>query len=680
MDYRLQGDVMGSCAESRLPVYRVVSTGIQEQEARQLAEELRIPAAELIWRDGEASFVDRDTYLAVPMVAIEDPEVVARFTKATTNHHPEIPIAVSGIDYEALRRHVPFADDAALKRAKDALDNAGLTPASARPMVGHTEFTTVTIGADGAEQEQRHAALDTQVSYRMTIDGYPLVGPGAQIQMSFGTEGNVTRLMHATRTLEAGPSVAVIDADTMRRRLACSLPEDADVDVRLVYLAPSLRNALNGAPYWRPSEIIPWYVVTVTRTVIQPGRRTGQPLTSRVRLIPATDDTRFVPSVTIEANSVDGSRVEARATAAGGTPPYSYLWAGSNPGTFADRGQAVSYEPVTRDLREVIPAQSMARIEHVSVTVVDANGVSTQAVTSLPVTARPAPDTHNSVTYGCESPNDPGAWTGDRIAWQSAMSTLGGGSERFCWLADSSWPGDYIEPTPPGTLDSSPWINGDADYRNWGINTANIVFYIGDSSPEVFAEMYPGATPADYNSSAGGWVWAPTYSTTTVQIGSQGYDVAYAGDWGAPHPNDQLQWLPMYACNLLENDASAPSPWLRWGPAFNGLHSLLAFHTEAADSHSFVWDFPLGFLGFPIFGPEPQSIVQAWLNAAIATDIGTPAAMGPIINVNVFGTTLGICDYGDHYWGKGAVGPTIPRESINGWWYIKGTDAVQTFP
>lgn len=671
---------MGSCAESRLPVYRVVSTGIQEQEARQLAEELRIPAAELIWRDGEASFVDRDTYLAVPMVAIEDPEVVARFTKATTNHHPEIPIAVSGIDYEALRRHVPFADDAALKRAKDALDNAGLTPASARPMVGHTEFTTVTIGADGAEQEQRHAALDTQVSYRMTIDGYPLVGPGAQIQMSFGTEGNVTRLMHATRTLEAGPSVAVIDADTMRRRLACSLPEDADVDVRLVYLAPSLRNALNGAPYWRPSEIIPWYVVTVTRTVIQPGRRTGQPLTSRVRLIPATDDTRFVPSVTIEANSVDGSRVEARATAAGGTPPYSYLWAGSNPGTFADRGQAVSYEPVTRDLREVIPAQSMARIEHVSVTVVDANGVSTQAVTSLPVTARPAPDTHNSVTYGCESPNDPGAWTGDRIAWQSAMSTLGGGSERFCWLADSSWPGDYIEPTPPGTLDSSPWINGDADYRNWGINTANIVFYIGDSSPEVFAEMYPGATPADYNSSAGGWVWAPTYSTTTVQIGSQGYDVAYAGDWGAPHPNDQLQWLPMYACNLLENDASAPSPWLRWGPAFNGLHSLLAFHTEAADSHSFVWDFPLGFLGFPIFGPEPQSIVQAWLNAAIATDIGTPAAMGPIINVNVFGTTLGICDYGDHYWGKGAVGPTIPRESINGWWYIKGTDAVQTFP
>jgi hypothetical protein len=673
------GEIMGACSDSRLPVYRVVTTGIREPQARQLAEALRIPAGEMLWRDGEASFVDRDKYLAVPSVAIEDPEIVARFTKTTTNHHPEIPIAVAGIDYAALDRHVPFADDAALRSAAVALDSAGLTPASARPMVGHAVFTTVAIDADGAEQEQRQTLLDTQVSYRFTVDGYPLVGAGAQIQMSFGAEGNVTRLVHATRTLEPGPTVAIIDAETLHGRLRCSLPDDAEVDVRLVYLAPSLRNALNGAPYWQPSEIIPWYAVTVTRTVIHPGRRTGQALTSRIRLIPATDDIRFVPSVTLEANGIDGSRVTARATAAGGTPPYSFLWAGSNPDTSSERSEAVSYEPLTRDLREIIPAQSFARIENVSVTVVDANGVSALAVTSLPVTARPAPDTHNSVTYGCESPNDPGAWSGDRVAWQGAMSAFGGGSERFCWLADSSWPGDYIEPTPPGTLDSHPWIDGDADYRNWGINTANIVFYIGDANPEVFAELFPGATPADYNSSGGAYVWAPNQSTT-VQIGSQGYDVAYAGAWGAPHPNDQLQWLPMYACNLLENDAAAPSPWLRWGPAFNGLHSLLAFHTEAADSHSFVSDFPLGFLGLPFFGPEPQTIVQAWLNAANATDIGTPAAMGPVVNLDVRGVTLGISDYADYYWGKGTVGPTLPRELINGWWYIKGTDAVQTFP
>ena len=659
---------MAMRGDSRLPVYRVVRTGIQESEARQLAEKLRIPAKELVWRDGVASFVDRDKYLAVPTVAIDAPAIVARLTEATTNHHPAIPITVTGIDYQALDRHVPFPADEALKSATNALETVGLTPSSARPIVGHSEFTTVGIDADGAEENQRQTLLDTHVRYRFTVDGYPLVGPGAQIQISFGAEGNVTRLIHSTRTIEPGALVQIISADAMRARLVCEVPHGAEVDVRLVYFAPSLHNALNAAPDWHPSEIIPWYAVTVTRSVIHPGRGTEQRLTSRTRLFPATDDARFVPSVVLKAIAGEGSRVEARARAIGGMPPYSFLWAGSSPETSSHRGDTTSYEAVTRDLREIIPAHSLRRTEHLSVTVVDANGVSAQAITSLAVNARPAPDTHNSVTYGCESPNDPGAWSGDRIAWQHAMSTLGGGSERFCWMADSSWPGDYIEPADPDTLNPHPWINGDADYRNWGINTANIVFYIGDSNPELFAEMFPGAAPSDYNTAAGATVWAPTH-TTTVQIGSQGYNVPYAGAWGAPHPNDRLQWLAMYACNLLESDASAPSPWLRWGPAFNGLHSLLAFHTEALDSNSFCFDFPLGFLGF-LFLP-PQTIVQSWLNAANAAGIGTPAAMGPIFNIDVLGITFGVSNYGDYYWGKGSVGPTIPRQLINGWWYIK---------
>ena len=667
--------------ETYVPVYQVTGTGIDETQAKKLAEALRIRAIGLRWVDGEAAFVDREKYLAVPSVKIEDPEIVARFTRATTNHHPEIPIAVTGIDYAALDRHVPFANDLALKSVAAALESTGLTPASARPIVGHTVFTTVGIGVDGAEQTQQRTLLDTHVSYRFVVDGYPLVGPGAQIQVSFAADGEVTRLIHATRTLERGPSVRIIDSDTIRQRISCSLRDDVEVDVQLVYMAPSLRNALNNAPYWRPSYIIPWYAVTVRRTVTHPERGTQYPLTSRVRLIPATDDTRFVPSVTVETSAEEGSRVNARATVSGGMAPYSFLWGGSNPATSTQRGAAVSYEPLTRDLRAIIPAQSMTRTEYVSVTVVDANGVTAQADTSLLVTARPAPDTHNSVTYGCESPNDPGAWTGDRVAWQNAMTTFGGGSERFCWVADSSWPGDYIEPTPPGGLDANPWINGDADYLNWGINTANMVFYIGDANPYLFAEMYPGATPADYNSSSGAYVLAPS-SSVTVEIGSQNYSVPYAGSWGAPHPNDQLQWLPMYACNLLENDASASSPWLSWGQAFNGLHSVLAFDTEALDSHPFVSDFVLGFLGWQIlfFNIQPQTIVQSWLNAANATDIGTAAAMGPITNVKFRGITLGVSDYGDYYWGRGAVGPTISRSMIDGWWYIQGTDAVQTFP
>jgi hypothetical protein len=128
----------------------------------------------------------------------------------------------------------------------------------------------------------------------------------------------------------------------------------------------------------------------------------------------------------------------------------------------------------------------------------------------------------------------------------------------------------YIEPVPPGSLEPSPWINGDADYSNWGINSTNIMLYNGDGWAWGFCEMYPGATLADYNSGGGADLSAPG-TTSDVQIGSQSYTVNYNGSWGAPHPNDNLQWLAMYACQILEDDTANPSPWLRWGPAFNGL-------------------------------------------------------------------------------------------------------------
>jgi hypothetical protein len=192
-----------------------------------------------------------------------------------------------------------------------------------------------------------------------------------------------------------------------------------------------------------------------------------------------------------------------------------------------------------------------------SVTVVDANGMLAQAGQTVQVTAQPDSPSHSSVTYGCKTPNDPrpspvdGLYAPERIAWQQAMGApgQGGGSQRFCWLADSSWPGDYIEPVPPGTLEASPSINGDADYSDWGINTTNIMLYNGDGWPYGILEMYPGATPAQYNVSGGAFLSAPG-SNVDVQIGSQSYNVNYNSSWGSPNPDDQLQWIAMYACQV----------------------------------------------------------------------------------------------------------------------------------
>jgi hypothetical protein len=108
-----------------------------------------------------------------------------------------------------------------------------------------------------------------------------------------------------------------------------------------------------------------------------------------VRLISATDDFRFVPSVTLAASAPQRSLVEARASVTGGTPPYTYLWAGSNAEHFSFTGNSISYVPLVRDFRRILRTQSFERTENVAITVVDANGVSAQAGQALQVTAHP---------------------------------------------------------------------------------------------------------------------------------------------------------------------------------------------------------------------------------------------------------------------------------------------------
>jgi len=82
------------------------------------------------------------------------------------------------------------------------------------------------------------------------------------------------------------------------------------------------------------------------------------------------------------------------------------------------------------------------------------------------------------------------------VGWQNGMSTwgAGGGTQSFAWLCDDAWPGDFIEPNPAGTLVATPWVNGDADYANWGINTADLVIDIAD----VKTAMQPGAPLSEY--------------------------------------------------------------------------------------------------------------------------------------------------------------------------------------
>ena len=91
--------------------------------------------------------------------------------------------------------------------------------------------------------------LNTQVSYQFTApDSLPMVGPGAQLQVSFGTNsaGKGTRLLYAARELYTGSQyVSVFDTIAARhaiRDLSSQLADNAATDL----LLPAVVNRDSG--------------------------------------------------------------------------------------------------------------------------------------------------------------------------------------------------------------------------------------------------------------------------------------------------------------------------------------------------------------------------------------------------------------------------------------------------
>jgi hypothetical protein len=333
--------------------------------------------------------------------------------------------------------------------------------------------------------------------------------------------------------------------------------------------------------------------------------------------------------------------------------------------------------------RLALASQTIPVSETVQVTVTDANGVSVQTSQTIQAEAVPIQSTADpAIDYGCESPYDPGLGSNDRAGWQIGMNPANGsGPQRFCWTGLTAWPGDFIQPSVPGVLPARPWIFGDADYANWGVNSADIVLYIGHGNPNTFTFII-NSTGGNIGSC--GYVsplsnlWEPLYQITSgnaVRMPNLGVCAAvgpnysvpnYVSSWrnSGPTVNDNLYWLCLLSCQVLrELDGSGVPVWQRWGPAFNRLHILTGFYTEAEAGTGF----PNRFANFMLLGPgggqPPMTIVQAWRSAAFSQGTGVPASMGPI-------EAHGIWDYGDHYWGKGVVGPSISAAQIRGWWYL----------
>jgi hypothetical protein len=662
----------------KLPVYNVVQNGLSESQVDRLSEGLKLPRENLALQFGVLSYTGRSPVGTIPTRPATDPELLKKLRAKAQGEVPGASIQYDVFDRNATSE-TPLPAESAMQLVRTAFAGAGV----------NVEFGTLTVSNAILAASYKDATgtpisinrkLNTRVSYQFAdkTGGIPFVGPGAVVTLTFNSKAEVTHLHYSWRGLKQGVPVAIIGEAEARKRIRQLLPAGAGINLKLVYWCPPFENVEdNGSPL-KPKSIIPWYAFT--GTIRSKDAVSGSPshLTTQERLIPATDDPDYVPTIQLKVSGSGSNRVEASAAVRGGLPPYTYAWTGSDPGLLRNKNFSVSYTPIApeKPSQSATPAQAVPMDETVSVTVSDSNGIAIVKSQTIQVQAQPITPNSSSVapsepSYGCESPAEPDQFSSERKGWEAGMSNPGGGRKAFSWVGDTSWPGDYIKPSPPAVLPkSSPWINGDADVNNWGINTANLVLIIADGEADRFTAMYPGA---DFNSDYYHvYLWRPCNPNWTVQMPDKNHPVNYKASWGPVGPNDRLYWLAGLLCDCLdETDGNMLKPCQRWGPAFNGLHIFTGFVGLASSSTrgKFTKTFAEYILG--VTGPA-MTIWEAWFNACIDTDEGECAAIGPI-DVN------GVSDISDHYIGKGNQGPTIVSSEIAGWWYLKssGKDFVK---
>lgn len=662
---------------SRLPVYEVVSTGATPSQAEALARGLGISAKGIRSLGGAIRFVDTSRYAVLPAAAIPNSALLSKAVAATRNKYPSLKITPTVLSVPAIREIHIFSTKAALSRTASALDRAGLTPQFATASFGHDELSL--YSNDGKTAFTRSTPIDTEVAYRFSDPhGYPIYGPGAQVQVTYDSTGRATRVLYATRRLKAGETVAVIPQALANERIARLLPPTSTVTSRLVYYAPPLANARTLPA----ATLIPWYAYYGTIHIRNPKSGTVIRINSKIGFFPATTDSRFVPTGRLVTTG--GSQVRASISVSGGRGPYAYTWGGSGLTVSRNVGRSVSYTPEFRVARPLLqnPYFRASRRETLLVTVIDGNGVTFYASQSVPVQATPVFPQSRGVsmpTYGSENPGDPLHWVPARVAWNQEMGTPGAGATLSnSWLGDDAWPGDFIRPTPAGTLVATPWVYGDADYANWGIDTADIVLDNGDGWADGAVEMQPGAPATDYATAS---IMSPAMPQT-VSINGNGfgtpasYAVPYNGSWGPVGPNDTLEWLLLDDCEMLDAlDGSNLNVVQRWSAAFGGLHVLTGFASNGYGDGPFEGGVADNVLGI---GTPAQTIVQSWFNSSAATAAGTAAAMGPAVEV---APDIFICDFDDYFWGKGLVGPTLVPSSYPAsemaYWYLTSTTPIQ---
>jgi hypothetical protein len=198
-------------------------------------------------------------------------------------------------------------------------------------------------------------------------------------------------------------------------------------------------------------------------------------------------------------------------------------------------------------------------------------------------------------------------------------------TKKFIWGGNNAWEQDFKRSA-----------NGGTDY-NW-IDAVDLAYYTGHGNPN-------------------GFTFTSSHDDTWM-------DHSHAS-WG----DQDLEWIFLDSCSVLRDENSGgETVFDRWGPALDGVHMVLGFHTGAHDKENrgsylafYLSDWDFGIIKFDALtvkdawfaackATEGSSVWTAVLYATQSNDPWSPQLNDPI---------------NDHIWGQGYVSsdPTSPK-----WW------------
>jgi hypothetical protein len=582
---------VGATATLTAPVYKVVQEGLTVEGAAALAKNAGVGNA--LRPDGSFAFTD-ERFGRVPAKAISrgtDESGQATLSEA--------------IDFDALAKITTVSDAEALRRARTILPVPKGYGAVAS--VDHTQVDQ----SDVRGNVIRSVNLDTTVSYQLTLGGVPVVGPGAKQRASFAGDGSVIQLSQAVRQVEASDQVDIISPE--RAQAACT--QLYGVKVRqgtpvLGYYAPAL-SAERASGKGTTSALLPHYICQPTGQLSADSKYLGKTVAAAPSL---------APTVAMKASG-NGRTVSASAAVRGGSAPYSYSWASSSVALEDPKTAEITYSGQPRD-----PATAFT--ETLTVTVTDANGLTTTAHVDLPGLKGDASASGvqggaggTLATNGIEQTVDEWQCAQDSANGFKSVIQSKGHTVSFDFRGASAYEKDFKDKNQNG------W---DASYVD-----------------KVDAQWYTG------HGWSGGFTFKGNHDDTSITPAD--------ARWG----DDNLEWLQLESCEVLKDTNGAHDYFGRWGKAFQGLHLMNGFDTSAyclnggTGARFANYLFPEKFLWWTI--RPALTVQQAW--ASMANDLEPGGvrwrSMSPA-------TTGWVTNLGDHYWGQGSVGPDIrPGSATN---------------